>query len=97
VQRVFSLNDEDELRELLSSAGFRSFEVQSSLKRFGTPAPRDFLWQYVHSTPLGAKVLDTSDAHRSAIENSVASRWQHFAANGGMSIEVGMTTATAEK
>jgi ubiquinone/menaquinone biosynthesis C-methylase UbiE len=97
VQRVFSLNDEDELRQLLSSAGFRNIEAHASPKSLGVPAPRDFFWQYVHSTPLAASVLKTSDEDRSALENSVVSRWKRFAANGGMSFDVGVTTATAEK
>lgn len=94
---VFALSDPDELRDLLAGAGFRDIEVHAAPRRIDTPPPRDFLWQYVHSTPLAPRVLQAPDDKRQALESEVTSRWQRFAANGGMAIDVGMTTVTASK
>jgi len=96
-QVVFSLHDADELAGLLKSAGFRDIEVRTATKKLQVPAAGDFLWQYIHSTPLIATVAKADDAKRAAFERDVTSRWQPFAANGGMTLEVGMTTATARK
>lgn len=97
VRGVFALDDENELRELLASAGFRGIEVWSETKDLSTPPARDFLWQYVHSTPLAAKVLQAPDKSVEEMEDAIASRWRKFESNGGMAIEVGMITATALK
>jgi len=96
-QVVFSFHDEDELAGLLKSAGFRDIKVQTAIKSLKVPAPGDFLWQYIHSTPLAAAVAKTDETKRAAFEREVTSQWQPFAANGGMTLEVGMTTAMARK
>jgi ubiquinone/menaquinone biosynthesis C-methylase UbiE len=97
VQVVFSLHDADELAGLLKSAGFRDIEVRTATKSLQVPAARDFLWQYINSTPLMPAIAKADDAKRAAFERDVSSRWQPFAANGGMTFEVGMTTAIARK
>jgi ubiquinone/menaquinone biosynthesis C-methylase UbiE len=96
-QVVFSLNDGDELAGLLKSAGFRDIEVRTATKSLQVPAPADFLWQYIHSTPLIAAVAKTDEAKRTAFERDVTSQWQPFVANRSMTLEVGMTTAIARK
>jgi ubiquinone/menaquinone biosynthesis C-methylase UbiE len=94
---VFSLHDADELTELMRSAGFRDFAVQAETKSLHVPAPADFLWQYLLSTPLAEAVARAGDAKREALERDVCGQWQEFVVNGGMVFEVGMTTATALK
>ena len=61
VRQVFSLGD-GQLEELLDRAGFADISVTTSEKALRLPAPHDFLWQYVTSTPLGAFSL-TSTTH----------------------------------
>jgi hypothetical protein len=96
-QVVFSLHDVDELVGLLKSAGFRNIEVKTYTKTLELPAPEDFLWQYIHSTPLLAAFAKMDDAKRAAFARDVTPRWEPFVANGGMTLEVGMATATALK
>jgi ubiquinone/menaquinone biosynthesis C-methylase UbiE len=90
---VFSMNDADELRDLLRSAGFRDVSVSSELKKLRVPAPADFLWQYLYSTPLAEKVSQIDEQASEALEREVCERWQEFVDGGSMSFEVGMTTA----
>jgi hypothetical protein len=57
VERVFSLHDPAAVKELLADAGFRKVEVRAAARPLSLPAPREFLWQYVGSTPRAARCL----------------------------------------
>jgi ubiquinone/menaquinone biosynthesis C-methylase UbiE len=95
--RVFSMHDVDELKELMRGAGFRDVAVQAKPKILQFPAPADFLWQYIYSTPLAEAATKAREARCAALEHDVCVQWQEFVVNGSMSIQVGMTTATALK
>ncbi len=96
VSMVFSLHDADELRRLMSDAGFSNVEVQKTHRTLRLPAPPDFLWQYIHSTPLAAPVGKASEAQREALQNEVSRRWQEFVVDGGLRLDVEMTTVRGE-
>ncbi len=92
VHAVFSLHEPDELRGLLSEAGFSSVEVERSHQTLRLPAPESFLWQYVHSTPLAGPVGAASEAQRAALQDEVIARWQEHSVDDGMEIRLGMST-----
>ena len=94
---VFSMHDVDELTELMRSAGFREVDVQAKPKTLRLPAPADFLWQYIHSTPLAEAAAQAGEAKRDALERDVCVQWQEFVVDGSTFLQVGMTTATALK
>ncbi|WP_162916760.1 class I SAM-dependent methyltransferase [Dongia deserti] len=94
---VFSMHDVDELSELMRSAGFRRVDVQAKSKSLRLPAPSDFLWQYIDSTPIAEMAAQASKAKRDALERDVCAQWQEFVVDGAMRLQVGMTTATALK
>jgi SAM-dependent methyltransferase len=94
---VFSMHDVDEVSELLRSAGFRQVDVQAKPKNLRLPAPRDFLWQYINSTPIAEAAARAGEAKRAALERDVCAQWQASARDGGMQLQVGMTTAIAQK
>jgi len=94
---VFSLHDADELTELMRSAGFREVDVRAKPKTLRLPAPADFLWQYIYSTPLAEAAAQAGESKRDALERDVCAQWQEFVVNGSMSLQVGMTTVTALK
>ena len=96
-RRVFSLHDAGELEGLLRDAGFPRAEARSKPKALRVSAPREFLWEYLHSTPLSPALMGAAEAKRAALESDVVARWRPFAADGGMRFEVGMTTAIAFK
>lgn len=95
VDLVFSMHDADELRDLMRSADFREVDVQTKPKELRLPAPRDFLWQYVHSTPMAQMAAQADRARLDALEHEVCSQWQDFVADGSLSGKVGMTTGSA--
>lgn len=95
--RVFSMHDVDEVEELMRSAGFRNVEVDAKPKALRLPAPVDFLWQYIYSTPLTEAAVQAGGAQREALERDVCTQWQEFVVDGSLHLEVGMTTATGWK
>ena len=94
---VFSMHDADELSELMRGVGFRGVDAQTRAKTLQVPAPADFLWQYVHSTPISQAAAEAGETERDALERDVCAQWQEFVVDGSMRLEVGMTTATGLK
>lgn len=94
---VFSLHDAGTLTELMRGAGFREIDVKAKPMTLRLPPPADFLWQYILSTPLAEAAAQADQAKRDALEQDVRARWQEFVTDGSMSLQVGMTTATARK
>ena len=97
VRAVFSLHDVAEVRELVSRSGFETVEARSAVKTLRLPAPADFLWQYVHSTPLAAAATQLDNARRETLEQEVVAEWQPFTEDGSMILPLGVTVATAQK
>jgi len=95
VHVVFSLHDEAELRSLMTAAGFADVKIAKVKKALRLPPPKEFLWQYVYSTPLRELVGPASDAQRAALTDEVAQRWQGAVADGVLTLDVDMTTVTA--
>ena len=94
---VFSMHDVSELRSLLHSAGFLDIDVQAKTKSLRLPAPSDFLWQYIRSTPLAAAAARAGERELGALERDICARWQEFVTVGSLSLQVGMSSATAIK
>ena len=97
VDVVFSLHDPGELQHLISGAGFRDVAVQSDTRTLRLPAPEEFLWQYVQSTPLANAVAQVDDESRVALEHDVVAKWQAFVEDGALTLQVGIVVATARK
>lgn len=94
---VFSMHDRDELTGLLTSVGFRDVEIRSAPKSLPLPPPRDFLWQYIFSTPMAVAAQQVPHEKREALERDVCARWQEFVVDGHLALEVGITTANGTK
>lgn len=97
VHVVFSLHEADEIRDLLDNAGFSEVDVQSASKPLRVPPPAEFLWQYVHSTPLADVLAQHDDETRGALEREVCEKWQPFVEEEALAFSVRMSTATARK
>lgn len=97
VGAVFSLHDPQELEKLTSGAGFRDVEVRSQPLSVTLPEPREFLWQYVYSTPLAATVAHIDDVGRSALERDVLAGWRSFVRDGALVLDANVVLTTARK
>lgn len=92
---VFSLHDPDEIRDLAGHAGFETVRVDARVGALPVPPPEEFLWQYIHSTPLGGIVAQIDADRRDALERQVCEGWQPFVEDGRLVIELRMTTVIA--
>jgi ubiquinone/menaquinone biosynthesis C-methylase UbiE len=95
VNHVFSLHDTAEVQNLLRGAGFHDVSVQSDIKQLRLPAPEEFLWQYVHSTPLAGAVVQVHDERLGSLERDVVAKWQEFVRDRALVLQVRIVVATA--
>lgn len=94
---VFLLHDPGELQKLISGAGFHDVAVWRDTKTLRLPAPEEFLWQYVHSTPLATAVTQADDESRAALERNVVAKWQKFVEDDALMLQPGIVVATTRK
>jgi SAM-dependent methyltransferase len=92
VDVVFSLYDGDHVGTLMAEAGFPDIIAGSARKTLQLPPPEDFLWQYVHSTPLVALVGEAGDERQAALSRDVCERWRKFSSGASLKLDVGVTT-----
>jgi ubiquinone/menaquinone biosynthesis C-methylase UbiE len=97
VRAVFSLYEPKELEKLASGAGLRDAVVQSETVSVALAAPGDFLWQYIHSTPLAAAVGQIDDAGRVELERDVVAGWRSFVKDGTLVADLSVVLTTARK
>jgi ubiquinone/menaquinone biosynthesis C-methylase UbiE len=97
VRQVFALNDSSELNRLFRHAGFSAIEVRTETPELRLPAARDFMWQYVYSTPLAGPIGELNDEARAALERDVVGGWTRWAIDGGLQYEQPVLTASARK
>ncbi|HKJ76903.1 MAG TPA: methyltransferase domain-containing protein [Gammaproteobacteria bacterium] len=97
VHAVFSLHDPDQIRALAKSAGFEDMEVRSEPVALRLPSPPDFLWQYVHSTPMAPLVDQIDQGRREALERDFSERCREFVKAGALVGAVRITTLIARR
>jgi ubiquinone/menaquinone biosynthesis C-methylase UbiE len=97
MRAVFSLYQPEELEELTSGAGFREVDVRSDALTLTLPGPVEFLWQYVHSTPLGAVLAQMDDSARETLERDVVAGWRSFVRDGALVGDLNIVRTTAVK
>jgi ubiquinone/menaquinone biosynthesis C-methylase UbiE len=97
IRAVFSLYDPVELRELFVTSGFHDVEITEAKATLQLPPPAQFLWQYVHSTPLVAAAMAATDDARAALEQEIVGEWKKFETRGGMTYQQNVVTVAARK
>jgi ubiquinone/menaquinone biosynthesis C-methylase UbiE len=97
VRIVFSLHDPATIERLYRESGFAEVTIRTDTKPLRLPAARDFLWQYVHCTPLTAIVSKLDAARMTALESDVLEGWRSWSQESGMTYEQGMNVAKARK
>jgi len=95
--QVFSLHEHEALHDLLDDAGLRGISVQSRNLCIMLPPPSEFLWQYVHSTPLAGPVGQIDDDARAGLERDVTTAWRAFLEGDALRLDVDavLTIATS--
>jgi ubiquinone/menaquinone biosynthesis C-methylase UbiE len=95
VDAVFTLDDTERLREMMTAVGLANVETSRQPIQLRLDPPADFFWQYVLGTPLAEHVTDVDADRRAALERDIVDRWQPFAADEGLRIDVDMVLGTA--
>lgn len=76
VLAIFALHDIGTVDGYLREAGFSQIQVEAYTRTIELPAAREYLWQYVGSTPLAPLVAGASDEARAALQEEVLPAWQ---------------------
>ena len=97
VRAVFSLHDPDEIRALAAGAGLDAVEVVSERVALRLPPPADFLWQYVHSTPMAAALARVEEERLEALERDFSERCRDLVDDDALIGAVRITTLTAKR
>jgi ubiquinone/menaquinone biosynthesis C-methylase UbiE len=97
VRMVFSLGDPATVERLFREAGFADVKVRTYAKELRLPEAREFLWQYVHCTPLTGMLASLDAAGIAALERDVVDRWTRWSDAQGMKCAQGMSVAKAIK
>jgi len=97
VRAVFSLHDPDTLRTLLSEAGLQDVKVEAITNTLRMPPPREFIWQYIHSTPLAPAVLGADASKQEAFEHEAIQGLERFVDRGELILDQAALIATARK
>jgi ubiquinone/menaquinone biosynthesis C-methylase UbiE len=95
MRATFSLYEPEEIQTLTTGAGFRGTKVRSKDLTIPLGAPGDFLWRYVHSTPLAAAVAQIDDEARAALERDVVAGWRSFVKDGTLVVDASVILTTA--
>jgi hypothetical protein len=82
---------------MMNAAGFREVNVQAERKTLRLPAAKEFLWQYVRSTPLSGPVGQADDDARAALERDVLELWKDFEEDGALEGVQPMVVGSARK
>jgi ubiquinone/menaquinone biosynthesis C-methylase UbiE len=98
VATVFSLHDVEEVGGLVEAAGFTDVQARSARVTLTVPgAAEDFLWQYVHSTPLADAVRELDEDAREELQHEVVSGWELFTEDGALVLDLDATTAVGRR
>jgi SAM-dependent methyltransferase len=95
VHQVFSLHEVQELETLVSGAGFVEVSIRASDERLHLAAPEEFLWQYLHSTPLAAAIAELDGERRAAFAREIVAQWEPFVEHDALILLLRVVMASA--
>ena len=95
MHQVFSLHEVQELESLVSGTGFVDVSIRASDERLHLAAPEEFLWQYLHSTPLAAAVAELDGERRAAFAREVVAQWERFVEHHALILLLRVVMASA--
>lgn len=97
VRAVFSMSDPATIELMVAGAGFHRIETETRPMKLRLPSAKEFLWQYVHCTPLTAELAKTDALVHTALEGEVVEKWKPWASPDGLAYEQEMIVVTGKK
>jgi SAM-dependent methyltransferase len=88
MQGPFALGSAEELRRLITEAGFRDVFLRPAAKTLRFPSPEEFLQRYVAATPLAGVVAQATGDARNALLAAVTIALQPHMASEGLAFPI---------
>lgn len=95
IKAVFSLYIFHQVQNLIEVSGFDEVRIKIETLSFVFPPPREFVWQYIYSTPLANEVEHLYDTGRAALEHEVVAGKQKLLKGDALIVEPRVVIATA--
>jgi SAM-dependent methyltransferase len=91
----FSLGDAEELRTLVSGAGFRDVAIRAVAKTVRFPSAEEFVMHYVAASPLANPVAQAGNQARAALLEEVSAALRPYADDDGVAFPIDSHLALA--
>jgi SAM-dependent methyltransferase len=88
IQGPFAFGSADDLRMLITGAGFRIVDLRPATKTLRFPSPEEFAGRYVAATPLAAFVAKASDDARAALVTEVSAALRSLVDHQGLAFPI---------
>ena len=96
LRAAFTLAHADELRALITGAGFRNVQIRIRSRLTRYPSLAEFVLGYVSGTPMAGAVAALDEANRAAMVEQVCSRLRDYVDDDGMAAPWEAHLATAQ-
>ena len=88
MQGPFALGSADDLRTLITGAGFGEVVVRPAVKSLRFPSSEEFVRRYVAATPLAAAVAKANDDARTALISEVGAALKSSVDHQGLAFPI---------
>jgi hypothetical protein len=93
----FGLSDTEQLRDLITGAGFDHIRINPAVKILHFPSPREFVLQYVAGSALAGPLAAASDDGRAALLADVEAGLRSYVDDQGLAFPIESNLAAAHK
>jgi ubiquinone/menaquinone biosynthesis C-methylase UbiE len=93
----FGLSDPQELRSLISGAGFNHITIEPSVKVLRFPSPEEFVLRYAAGSALGGPLAVASNEGRDALLAEVEAGLRPYINNQGLAFPIESNVAVGRK
>jgi hypothetical protein len=97
IRGAFALGDREELRALVSAAGFRTIGVRIDSQMVRYPSLEEFVPGYLSATPVAGVVAKMDELTRAAILQEVKTSLQAYMDDDGLTTPIETHVVVAEK
>ena len=97
MRQVFALNDPVAMERLFLDAGFPEAKARVGRKTVHPPKAKEWLWQYIHITPIAPIVMQAGKKQLAALEREVVDGWKPWATGDGLAYEQELLVLAARK
>lgn len=97
IRGAFALGDREELRDLISAAGFRTIRVRIDSQMIRYPSLEEFVPGYLSATPVAGVVGTLDEPTRAAILREVKTSLQPYMEDDGLAAPIEAHVVVADK